>query len=143
MLTEKCLIYPVVDSNLFSYLLQNANDGPFIICIQCIHILCDIIMSNESEPMYKVISENFLQCLQMILMDENPSIISLGLDTIIALYNAGLKEGNDQIIQYLKKEDWLPDSINDLCVLGENDEKIVNEARYIHDNIIQNLFGDD
>lgn len=140
MLADKSLIYPIIDSNMLSYLFKNAHEGSFFISIQCTAILCDIINSNNIEAIQKVIDENFLDLLQQILsLTEDPRILSLGLDTIITLFEVGQTDNND-IIQKLREQEWLPDSINDILCDTDIKDDILYQAKHVNECIIRNVF---
>lgn len=141
MLNSKNLIYPVIDSELFDCLIDNAHNAPYNVMLVSSIILCDIIASNNIEAIQKVIDANFLECLQQMLTCEQPKIILNGLDTIVNLFMIGQGQADGQFLQSLRSQDWMPDTISELCDQDENDEEVVDAARYINSNIISVIFN--
>ena len=53
----------------------------------------------------------------------------------------GQGQADGQFLQSLRSQDWMPDTISELCDQDENDEEVVDAARYINSNIISVIFN--
>lgn len=140
MTNFKFLIYQVLDSDLFNYITQMAFDGPFQIQMECLVILCDIINSKNVEGIQKVLEANFLESIQQLFNSYEQALVIIALDTIYDLFSLDQEQSESSYVESLKSQEWLPETILDLCDQDENDEAIFNKARFIYDNIISVIF---